>query len=132
MKEQDLTLVGLTEDKQKLVLVNQAGEEFTLPADARLRAALRGEHARLGQLEITMESALRPRDIQARIRAGESPEAVAAAAQTSIEKIMGYATPVLAERAHVADRAQRASVRRKSSEGPAARPTVSNGGTRLT
>ena len=48
MKEQDLTLVGLTEDKQKLVLVNQAGEEFTLPADARLRAALRGEHARLG------------------------------------------------------------------------------------
>ena len=119
MKEQDLTLVGLTEDKQRLVLVNQAGEEFTLPADARLRAALRGEHARLGQLEITMESALRPRDIQARIRAGESPEAVAAAAQTTLEKVMGYATPVLAERAHVADRALRASVRRKNSEGPA-------------
>jgi hypothetical protein len=119
MKEQDLTLVGLTEDKQKLVLVSDAGEEFTLPADARLRAALRGEHARLGQLEITMESALRPRDIQARIRAGESPEAVAAAAQTSLEKIMGYATPVLAERAHVADRAQRASVRRKATDGPA-------------
>ena len=119
MKEQDLTLVGLTEDKQSLVLVNQAGEEYTLLADARLRAALRGEHARIGQLEITMESALRPRDIQARIRAGESPESVAAAAQTTIEKIMGYATPVLAERAHVADRAQRASVRRKSSEGPA-------------
>ena len=75
MKVQDLTLVGLTEDKQKLVLVSDAGEEFTLPADARLRAALRGEHARLGQLEITMDSALRPRDIQARIRAGESPEA---------------------------------------------------------
>src|SRR4051795_3951122 len=70
MKEQDLTLVGLTEDQQKLVLVSDAGEEFTLPADARLRAALRGEHARLGQLEITMESSLRPRDIQARIRAG--------------------------------------------------------------
>ena len=77
MKEQDLTLVGLTEDKQQLVLVSDAGEEFTLPADARLRAALRGEHARLGQLEITMDSALRPRDIQARIRAGESPEHVA-------------------------------------------------------
>ncbi|MEO5711797.1 MAG: septation protein SepH [Nocardioidaceae bacterium] len=119
MKEQDLTLVGLTEDKQKLVLVSDAGEEFTLPADARLRAALRGEHARLGQLEITMESALRPRDIQARIRAGESPEAVAAAAQTSLEKIMGYATPVLAERAHIAERAQRASVRRKATDGPA-------------
>jgi hypothetical protein len=118
MTEQDLTLVGLTEDRRKLVLVSDAGEEFTLPADARLRAALRGEHARLGQLEITMESALRPRDIQARIRAGESPEDVATAAQTTVDKIMGYATPVLAERAHIAERAQRASVRRKGSEGP--------------
>jgi hypothetical protein len=118
MTEKDLTLVGLTEDKQKLVLVSAAGDEFTLPADARLRAALRGETARLGQLEISMESALRPRDIQARIRGGESPEDVATAAQTTIDKIMGYATPVLAERAHVAERAQRASIRRKGSDGP--------------
>jgi Protein of unknown function (DUF3071) len=119
MKEQDLTLVGLTEDRQRLVLVSDSGEEFTLPADARLRAALRGEHARLGQLEITMESSLRPRDIQARIRSGESPEHVAAAAQTTLDRVMGYAVPVLAERAHIADRAQRASVRRTTGEGPA-------------
>ncbi len=116
---QDLTLVGLTEDKAKLVLVSDTGEKYTLPADAKLRAALRGDLARHGQLEIRMESALRPRDIQARIRAGESPENVADAAQTSIERIMSYATPVLAERAHIADRAQRASVRRKGGEGPA-------------
>jgi hypothetical protein len=115
---QDLTLVGLTEDQKKLVLVSDSGEEFTLAVDAKLRAALRGDHARLGQLEIKMESALRPREIQARIRAGETPETVAAAAQTTVERIMGYATPVLAERAHIADRAQNASVRRKSSEGP--------------
>jgi hypothetical protein len=117
MKEQDLTLVGLSEDRTKLVLVSDTGEEFTLAADDRLRAALRGDHARLGQLEIQMESALRPRDIQARIRAGETPESVAAAAQTTLDKIMGYATPVLAERAHIAERAQRASVRRKAGEG---------------
>ncbi|MDX6299034.1 MAG: hypothetical protein QOF53_248 [Nocardioidaceae bacterium] len=118
MKPQELTLVGLTEDQQRLVLVSDSGEEFTLPADARLRAALRGEHARLGQLEITMESSLRPRDIQARIRAGESPQDVAAAAQTTLDRVMGYAVPVLAERAHIADRAQRASVRRSGGEGP--------------
>jgi hypothetical protein len=69
-------------------------------------------------LETKMESALRPRDIQARIRAGESPEMVAEAAQTTVDRIMGYATPVLAERAHIADRAQSASVRRKTSDGP--------------
>ncbi|CAN5201395.1 septation protein SepH [soil metagenome] len=117
MKERDLTLVGLTEDKSRLVLVSDAGEEFTVAADARLQVALRGDHARLGQLEITMDSAIRPRDIQARVRAGESPESVAAAAQTTLDKVMGYATPVLAERAHVADRAQRASIRRKAGEG---------------
>jgi hypothetical protein len=119
MAQQDLTLVGLAEDGKTLVLVSDAGAEYTLAADAKLRAALRGEHARLGKLEIQMESALRPRDIQARIRAGESPETVAAAAQTTVERIMVFATPVLAERAHIADRAQRSSVRRKAGDGPA-------------
>jgi hypothetical protein len=117
--ERDLTLMGLTEDKAALVLVSDTGEKFTLAADAKLRAALRGVSTRLGQqLEIRMESALRPRDIQNRIRAGESPEVVAAAAQTTVDRIMVYATPVLAERAHVAERAQRASVRRRTGEGP--------------
>ena len=111
-----LTLVGLSEDTSRLLLVDDAGNEHTLEVDAALRAALRGDPSRLGQLEIHMESALRPRDIQARIRAGESPEAVAKAAQTTLEKIMPFAAPVLAERAHIADRAQRASVRRKSGD----------------
>ncbi len=64
-----------------------------------------------------MDSVLRPRDIQARIRAGEAPETVAAAAQTSVDKIMGFATPVLAERAYQAQLAQRASVRRRVATG---------------
>jgi hypothetical protein len=116
---QDLTLVGLTEDKTRLVLVSDSGEKHTLPVDDSLRAALSGDDAPPGQLERQMDSALRPRDIQARIRAGESPETVAQAAQSTVDRIMRYASPVLAERAHIAERAQRASVRRKGSEGPA-------------
>ena len=112
-----LTLAGLSDDGKRLLLVSDQGVEFTLDADERLRAALRGDHARLGQLEITMDSTLRPRDIQARIRAGESPEAVAQAAQTSLDRIMPFAAPVLAERQHVADRAQRSSVRRRGGDG---------------
>lgn len=112
-----LTLAGVSGDGKRLLLVDDAGVEFTLDVDARLRSALRGETSRLGQLEITMESVLRPRDIQARIRAGETPEAVAAAAQTSVEKIMAFAGPVLAEREHVAERAQRSSVRRRTGDG---------------
>jgi len=114
-----LTLAGLSDDGKRLLLVSDQGVEFTLDADDRLRAALRGDHARLGQLEITMDSTLRPRDIQARIRAGESPEAVAQAAQTSVDKIMPFAAPAMAERQHVAQRAQRSSVRRTGQTGGA-------------
>ena len=112
-----LTLAGVSDDGKRLLLVSDKGTEFTLDLDARLRAALRGDHARLGQLEIKMESTLRPRDIQARIRAGETPEDVAQAAQTTVDRIMPFAAPVMAERQHVADRAQRSSVRRRGNEG---------------
>lgn len=114
----ELRLVGLSEDRQRLILHSVTGQEFTVVVDDRLRAALRGDRARLGQLEIQMDSALRPRDIQARIRAGESPESVAETAQCSVDKILGYAVPVLAERQHVAERAQRSAVRRKGGDGP--------------
>jgi len=114
----DLRLVGLSEDRQHVVLCSDGGERFRVAADERLRVALRGDRARLGQLEIQMDNALRPRDIQARIRAGESPEAVAATAQAPLERIMGYAVPVLAEREHVCERAQRATLRRKYTSGP--------------
>jgi Protein of unknown function (DUF3071) len=114
----ELRLVGLSQDRRRLILASATGQEFTVAVDDRLRAALRGDRARLGQLEIQMDSALRPRDIQTRIRAGQSPEAVAQVAQVPVEKIMGYAVPVLAEREHMAERAQRSAVRRKGAEGP--------------
>ncbi len=116
-----LKLVGLSADIRQVVFVDDAGSEFAAPADDRLRAALRGDRARLGQLEIEMESALRPRDIQARIRSGESPDAVAALAQVSVEKVMPYCVPVLAERQHIADLAGRSHVRRKNADSPARR-----------
>ena len=121
---QELSPAGLSTDGKRLILVSASGEEYSVPVDHRLRAALRGDHARLGQLEMKMESALRPRDIQARIRAGESPDQVAAAAQTTVDAIMGFATPVLAERAHVAQTAQRSSVRRRSAESSSAARTL--------
>ena len=111
-----LTFTGRSKDGKRLLLVDESGQEHTLAVDARLRRVLAGAPDSNGQLEIPMESSLRPRDIQMRIRAGESPEAVAHAAGTSVEKIMAFAAPVMAERAHVADRAQLASVRRRASE----------------
>lgn len=60
-----------------------------------------------------MDSALRPRDIQARIRAGESLEDVARAAGAPIERVEVFAAPVIAEREHVAGLAQIHPVRRR-------------------
>jgi hypothetical protein len=121
---QDLTPVGLNEDRTRLVLVSSSGEEFTVPVDARLRAAMRADNARHGQLEKKMDSALRPRDIQARIRAGESPEDVAAAAQTSVDAIMPFAGPVIAERQHVAQNALKGSLRRRTGDTTTAARTL--------
>ncbi len=111
-----LTFTGRSKDGKRLLLVDESGQVFTLALDARLRSVLTGVPERNGQLEIPMESSLRPRDIQTRIRAGESPEAVAHAAGTSVDKIMPYAAPVMAERDHMSRRAQLSSIRRRSGE----------------
>lgn len=63
-------------------------------------------------LEIEMESKLSPRDIQTRIRAGETLEEVARAAGVPAEQIEVFAAPVIAEREHVAGAALAAPVRR--------------------
>ena len=112
-----LTLAGVSEDGKRLRLVDEDGNEHTVEIDERLRSAVRGEPRRL-ENPMDNASALRPRDIQARIRAGETPEAVAQAAQTSVDKIMAFAAPVLAERQHIAERAQRSSVRRGDGAAP--------------
>ncbi len=103
--------LGLSPDGRSLIVVLD-DEQVAIPADERLKAALRNDRARIGQLEIDMESALRPRDIQARIRAGESLEAVAEAAGVPIARIEPFAAPVIAERDHIAGLAQTNPVRR--------------------
>lgn len=60
-----------------------------------------------------MDSAIRPREIQARIRSGESLADVAERAGVPPERIEVYATPVYAERGHIAALAMSASARRR-------------------
>ena len=107
-------LVGLSPDGKSLIVATESGEELIIEADERLRAALRGDRPRLGQLEIEMQTSLTPRDIQARIRAGESLEEVARVAGLPMDRVERFATPVLAEREHVASMAMSSSVRRRS------------------
>jgi hypothetical protein len=59
-----------------------------------------------------MESSLTPREIQARVRAGDSVEDVARAAGMIPEWVEPYAAPVLAEREFIAQQARSQQVRR--------------------
>ncbi|MCD2105650.1 MULTISPECIES: septation protein SepH [Rhodococcus] len=103
----ELRVIGLEPDGSHVVCADaETGQKFRLPADDKLRAASRGDVARLGQIEIEMESQLRPREIQARIRSGASVEQVAEEAKIPISKVERFAYPVLLERSRAAEMAQ--------------------------
>lgn len=53
-----------------------------------------------------------PREVQARVRAGESAEEVAADTGWAMDKVLRYAEPLLAERSFMANQAQTVEVRR--------------------
>ena len=110
-----LRLVALSDDGRSVVLAADGpdgeGERFQLPIDDRLRAAARGDSRRLTQIDVDQGTELPPRIIQSRIRAGETPEQVAAASGTRVERIMRFAHPVIQERARVAEQARDARVR---------------------
>ncbi|MFJ8691832.1 septation protein SepH [Streptomyces roseolilacinus] len=108
----ELRVVAVSNDGTRLVLKAADNTEYTLPIDERLRAAVRNDRPRLGQIEIEVESHLRPRDIQARIRAGASAEEVAQLAGIPVERVRRFEGPVLAERAFMAERARKTPVRR--------------------
>ncbi|MET9880844.1 septation protein SepH [Actinacidiphila glaucinigra] len=115
----ELRVVAVSNDGTRLVLKAADSTEYTLPIDERLRAAIRNDRARLGQIEIEVESHLRPRDIQARIRAGATAEEVAQLAGIPVERVRRFEGPVLAERAFMAERARKTAVRRQGeSTGP--------------
>jgi DUF3071 family protein len=120
---QELRFVAVSEDGSYAVLaVPGRSARYTLPIDERLRAVALGQTSRLAQYEIEVESPLRPKEIQARIRAGETAEEIADAAGIPVERVRWFEGPVLAERAYVAQQAQAASVRRAGdSSGPGPR-----------
>ncbi|WP_280259878.1 septation protein SepH [Nocardia abscessus] len=105
----ELRVIGVTPDSTHIVCIDtESGQKFRLPADDKLRAAARGDLARFGQIEIEMEATMRPRDIQARIRAGASVEQVTEESGMPASRVERFAYPVLLERARAAELAQKA------------------------
>jgi len=100
----ELELEGLHADGEHLVLVGPDGQRFRLLIDDTLRAAVRRDRPRLEHLRASARP--RPRDIQSRIRAGESAEDVARLSDLPVEYVRTYEGPVLAEREWVAEQSR--------------------------
>jgi len=125
----DLRFVGLDDAGQRLVLRDE-DREYSVAVDDDLVNATRRAHGwhdrgstghsneQADRQVDTATDELRPRDIQARVRAGESPEELAAASGVELERIARFARPVLQEREHVASAAQGVVVRTGALDGP--------------
>src|ERR1700750_89757 len=91
----ELKVVGLDVDGKRIICeCDSSGEKFILRPDDRLRAAVRGDNIGPSQppSDTEVPSALRPKEIQAKIRAGASVGQVASAAELATA-----AHPVLAD-----------------------------------
>src|SRR5699024_11590728 len=108
-------LIGLNDDNTHLI-IRTAGKEYSLEITSRLRQLIR-ESSRTafttspgGAWPTSSEPALTPREIQSRIRSGQSAEDVAETSDISLEMVRRYEGPVLAERDYVVEEAKKASV----------------------
>ncbi len=111
---QELTFVGVSQDGSRLLLALTDGRRYALVIDERLRAATRGT-GRPKQMAIPTE-VLRPREVQARLRAGATQEEVAEQSGWTMERVESFAVPIMQERLFVAQQARRAFIRHRDGE----------------
>jgi hypothetical protein len=124
-----LRLVHLTDDGTALLLESaensEPGEQFHLPVDDVLRRTVRIERKAVQRPAPATEtppaaepgSTIGPREIQMRVRAGESPESLAEAYDNPLDRILRFAAPVVDERGRIADEARRGRARRTTTDG---------------
>jgi hypothetical protein len=104
----ELHVVAVSEDGRHVLLAGRRGATeggFRVALDERLSAAVRGELPRPGDDQAPV-SELTPKQIQARLRAGESAEAIALAAGVPVARVERFSGPVQGEMARMIDAAR--------------------------
>ncbi|MFV2008645.1 MULTISPECIES: septation protein SepH [unclassified Micromonospora] len=117
--------VALSEDGQALVLADEVGRLLALPIDDRVSTAVQADPDSSTTLTVASQPgdpqpSLSPRDIQARIRSGESADDVARIAGVPVDRVLRYAGPVLQERAMLAQHARRTRLKNSEKGAPLA------------
>jgi hypothetical protein len=106
----ELHVVAVSEDGRHVVLAARRGASkggFKLALDATLAAAVRGDLPRPGDEELPD---LSPKEIQSRLRAGESVEKIARSAGVPLARVERFSGPVQGEMARMIDATRSAYV----------------------
>ncbi|NCD18641.1 MAG: DUF3071 domain-containing protein [Actinobacteria bacterium] len=109
----ELKLTGLHPDGEHLTLTGPDGVQYALAVTDELRAAVRRDRPLMEQIRAAQQP-VRPREIQAMLRAGSSAEEVAEVSGLPLDHVQRYEGPVQAEQAWVVQQAQAFPVGRQS------------------
>ncbi len=112
----DIRFLGRSEDGAYVLLTDDEGNEFRLPLDDDLRAAISQPRlvAVSNYYDQTDSDVITVKEVQARLRAGASFDEISQLSGWTLEKIDKYAGPILQERAYVIDIALKSPLRRDS------------------
>ena len=102
----ELKVVGKSEDGDHLEMVDAEGNKFSIRVSDSLKAVI-NERRLTPVTEPAQQISIK--EIQARLRAGESYGEVSRISGLSLEKIERYASPIMQERAWIIEQAEKAS-----------------------
>ena len=107
----ELRLTGKTEDGNHLALVDNEGNNYSVRISDNLRATV--NQPRLTSVPASdATETMSVREIQRRLRAGESFEQVAREGQITVDKVERFSGPIMQEREYILDRARELVMRK--------------------
>jgi hypothetical protein len=113
-KSAELVLVGRTTDGSAIELTDASGAKFSLPITENLKTALTQPRL-VSVAPVDERPTFGVKEIQARLRAGESMGSISRTTDWSVEKIEKFSGPILQERAYVIETARKSYLRREAS-----------------
>jgi hypothetical protein len=112
----ELRVNGKSEDGQYLSLLDQSGQEFTVRISDSLRSTV--NQPRLISVPDEEAAPISVKEIQRRLRTGESPENIALDGNITVEKVERFSGPILQERQFIIEQAANVIVRKEPGHEP--------------
>jgi hypothetical protein len=109
----DLRIVGRSDDGESLELHDLDGNSFTLRISDHLKSLVNQPTSyTLRSVTLAENGEITIKEIQSRLRGGESMESIAESGNVSLEKVERYSHPILQERSYIISLAQKAELKK--------------------